>query len=131
MAGDSSNPAELYAALITTELVGLSSAESLGIIGSLIDLSDDLGKPEGARRSLELSDLLEATKLPDAHAALLEYFRANAWSVLQRHTVHFSHGASSASCNSSVFDLITTLAPFGGNLIFAKKAEDRRRSQRC
>jgi len=28
-------------------------------------------------------------------------------------------------------DLITTLAPFGGNLIFAKNAEDRRGSQRC
>jgi hypothetical protein len=30
----------------------------------------------------------------------------------------------------ALLDLITTLAPFGGSLIFAKKAEDRRRSQR-
>jgi tetratricopeptide (TPR) repeat protein len=85
MAANPSNPAELYVALLTAELAGLSSTESLGVIGSLIDLSDDLGKPDGARRALELSDLLEATKLPEADAALLEYFRANAWSVLQRH----------------------------------------------
>jgi len=85
MAANPSNPAELYAALLTAELAGLSSAASLGVIGSLIDLSDDLGEPDGARRALELSDLLEATKLPEADAALLEYFRANAWSVLQRH----------------------------------------------
>ena len=85
MAVNSTNPEELYAALVSAELTGLSSAESLGIIGSLIDLSDDLAKPDGARRALELSDLLEAAKLPEADAALLEYFRANAWSVLQRH----------------------------------------------
>jgi tetratricopeptide (TPR) repeat protein len=84
MAANPSNPAELYAALITAELAGLSSAESLGVIGSLIDISDDLRKPDGARRALELSDLLEATKLSEEHAALLEYLRANAWSVIQR-----------------------------------------------
>jgi hypothetical protein len=85
MAANPSNPAELYAALLTAELAGLRSAESLGIIGSLIDLSDDLGRPDGGRRALELSDLLDTTKLPEADAALLEYFRANAWSVIQRH----------------------------------------------
>ena len=85
MATNSTNPEELYAALVTAELTGLSSAESLEVIGSLIDLSDDLAKPDGARRALALSDLLEATKLPETDAALLEYFRANAWSVLQRH----------------------------------------------
>lgn len=85
MAANPSDPAELYAALVTTELAGLSSAEALEVIGSLIDLSDDLGKPDGARRALELSDLLEATKPPEMDAVLLEYFRANAWSVLHRH----------------------------------------------
>ena len=85
MASNPSNPAELYADLLTADLAGLSGTESLGVIGSLIDLSDDLGKAYGARRALELSDLLEPTKLPEADAALLEYFRANAWSILQRH----------------------------------------------
>lgn len=85
MAPKPSNPAEFYTALLATELTGLSSAESLEVIGSLIDISDDLGKPDGARRALELSDLLEATKPPEMDAALLEYFRANAWSVLHRH----------------------------------------------
>jgi tetratricopeptide (TPR) repeat protein len=85
MAANSLNPAELYAALFKADLAGLSRAGSLEVIGSLIDLSDDLEKPDGARRALELSDLLETTKLPEADAALLEYFRANAWSVLQRH----------------------------------------------
>jgi tetratricopeptide (TPR) repeat protein len=85
MAANPSNPEELYATFLTTELAGLSSAECLEVIGGLIDLSGDLGKPDGAHRALELSDLLEATELPEADAALLEYFRANAWSVLQRH----------------------------------------------
>lgn len=85
MAANPSNPAELYAALLTTELAGLTSAESLEVIGSLIDISDDLGKSDGARRALELSDILEARKPPELDAALLEYFRANAWSVLRRH----------------------------------------------
>lgn len=83
MDSNPSDPAELYAALLTVELAGLSSTESLGVIGSLIDLSDDLEKPDGACRALELLDLLDATKLPETDAALLEFFRSNAWSVLQ------------------------------------------------
>lgn len=85
MVANPSNPTKLYAALLRAELTDLSSAESLELIGNLIDLSDGLGKPDGARRALELSDILEATKPPEPDAALLEYFRANAWSVLQRH----------------------------------------------
>ena len=64
MAANPPNPTELYAALLTAELAGLSSTESLEVIGSLIDLSDDLGKPDGARRALELSDLLGSNQPP-------------------------------------------------------------------
>ena len=85
MAANASDTAGLYVTLLRANLSGLSSAESLGVIGELIDLSDDLGKPDGGRRALELSDQLEATKPPETDAALLEYFRANAWSVVQRH----------------------------------------------
>lgn len=74
----------MYAALFIAELSGLSSAQSLDHIGGLIDLSDLLGKPDGAHRALALSDELEPAKLTETEAALLEYFRANAWSVLQR-----------------------------------------------
>jgi hypothetical protein len=42
MAANPFNPEELYATLLTSELAALSSTESLGVIGNLIDLSDDL-----------------------------------------------------------------------------------------
>lgn len=74
----------MYAALFIAELSGLSGTESLDVIGSLIDLSDSLGRPDGAHRALALSDQLDLANLTEIEAALLEYFRANAWSVLQQ-----------------------------------------------
>lgn len=85
MAENPSDPTALYDALVKVRLADKSSAETLEILGQLIDLSDDLGKPNGARRALELADQVESTKLKDTDAALLEYFRANAWAALQRH----------------------------------------------
>jgi tetratricopeptide (TPR) repeat protein len=84
MATHPTDPMELYAALLNTGLGGLDSTDSLQLIGTLTDLSDDLGKPDGARKALQLSDQFEATAPPETDAAVLEYFRANAWSVLQR-----------------------------------------------
>jgi hypothetical protein len=57
---------------------------ALSRIGHLIDLSGDLQRPEGAIRALEWTDALERRGTPAADAALLEYFRANAWAV-RRH----------------------------------------------
>jgi tetratricopeptide (TPR) repeat protein len=85
MAENPPDPAALYDALVNVELADRSSAETLEILGQLIDLSNDLGKPDGARRALELADQVESTKLKETDAALLEYFRANAWAALQRH----------------------------------------------
>ena len=80
-----SSPPELYATPLTAELAGLSSVESLEVVDGLIDLSGGLGKADGARGALELLDQLEATKLPEADVAVLEYCHANALSILQRH----------------------------------------------
>jgi hypothetical protein len=71
------------------ELVNLSGIEKFGLeaalhaIGSLIDLADTLGQEEGAIRALEWSDSLERRGIPLAEAAVLEYFRANAWAARQ------------------------------------------------
>jgi len=51
----------------------------LQTIGTLIDLSHVLGLAEGTDRALEWADQLEKRSLSGQHAALLEYFRANAW----------------------------------------------------
>src|SRR5579871_3811 len=84
MATHPTEPTELYTTLLNTGLDDLDTAGCLQLIGTLTDLSDDLGKPDGARKALELSDQLEATAPSETDAAVLEYFRANAWSVLQR-----------------------------------------------
>src|ERR1051326_7391936 len=85
MAENPSAPVALYDALVKVELAGKSDAEALAIVGQLIDLSDDLGKPDGAHRALELADQLESMKLKDSDAALLEYFRANASPAIHLH----------------------------------------------
>ena len=85
MAAKRSTPSAMYAAAFHADLAGLTGAQSLNVIGSLIDLSESLGKPEGARRALEQTDQIDPTKLAETDTALLEYFRANAWSVLHRH----------------------------------------------
>ena len=85
MAENPSDPAALYDALVKVELAGKSGDEALEILAQLVDLSDDLGKPDGARRALELADQLESMKLKESDAALLEYFRANTWAALHRH----------------------------------------------
>lgn len=85
MAHGSAESAALYDRLLKVNLSDRSNAEALKIIGTLIDLSDDLGKTEGAQKALEWADQLGARQIENTAGALLEYFRANAWAVLQTH----------------------------------------------
>lgn len=61
----------------------LTTAEALEHIGMLIDVSADLGRREGLRRALRLSDRLRRNSLDSKASALLHYFSANAWSALR------------------------------------------------
>ena len=73
---------DLYEKLMTLSGVdGLGVDEGLKLIGALIDASDDLGRQEGAIRALAWAKAVESQGLPAPQAALLEYFRANAWAV--------------------------------------------------
>ncbi len=75
---------DAYKKLINLQGVeALSLEAALQAIGSLIDLADTLEREEGAVRALEWSDSLERRSLPIAEAAVLEYFRANAWGARQ------------------------------------------------
>jgi hypothetical protein len=58
---------------------GLSPAKELEQLGLLIDLSGELASEEGTTRALEWADDLERGSLSASDAALLKYFRANAW----------------------------------------------------
>lgn len=62
-------------------------------IGHLIDLSDEPGRQDGSARALEWASALERRGMSEAEAALLEYFRANAWAVLR----HVRHGDRNAT----------------------------------
>lgn len=53
-------------------------------IGLLIDLSGDLAREEGTARALEWADELEKGSLSPPDAALLKYFRGNAWANTQK-----------------------------------------------
>lgn len=70
----------------TPGINGMSDFEALRYIGELVDEGGDTGNRGRADRALELSDELEARGVPPKLAAVLDYFRANAWEVryLQR-----------------------------------------------
>jgi len=61
---------------------GLAGDAALAPIADLVNLADDLRKKEGAERALEWCDAFEASGISDAHLAVLNYFRANAWAAL-------------------------------------------------
>ena len=77
---------------MTDELARLSSRsirrldddEALAHIALLIDLSGDHKFERGVKRALYLLDELEQRALDPGRDALLQYFRANAWSVRRR-----------------------------------------------
>jgi hypothetical protein len=62
-------------------IVKLDSDAALEHIGVLIDSSLDAVYARGADRALYLLDDLAKRELTDKQGVLLEYFRANAWSV--------------------------------------------------
>ena len=62
----------------------MTDAEALDHIGSLIDRSLDAGAKRGLDRALRQLDELAGRPLAPADGAVLEYFRANAYSALDR-----------------------------------------------
>lgn len=70
------------------DIDGVAVEVALDRVGTLVDLSDNLGRPDGAARALQWTEAIEKRGLPETSASLLEYFRANAWSALRhmRHT---------------------------------------------
>jgi hypothetical protein len=60
----------------------MSDAEALEHIGQLVDESLDASFERGAKRGLYLLDELSKRELIDTDGALVEYFRANAWTAL-------------------------------------------------
>ena len=62
----------------------MSDAEALEHIGQLIDKSLDASFERGAKRGLYLLDELSKRELIDTDGALVEYFRANAWTALSQ-----------------------------------------------
>jgi tetratricopeptide (TPR) repeat protein len=76
---------DAYDALMAIQVIeGLSNEVLLANIGRLIDLSGDLNQDAGTARALEWCEILEKRSPPDPQAALLEYFRGNAWNNRRR-----------------------------------------------
>lgn len=63
----------------TPNLDGLSNASALDVIALLVDQAADEKNPPLITHALNLADQLESRGLLPAEAALLDYFRANAW----------------------------------------------------
>jgi tetratricopeptide (TPR) repeat protein len=81
MSNDSS---KIYDELMSRkDFTDLSPDEFVERIARLIDVSGDLGRDEGIGRGLELCDAAEKQNLSAPQAALIEYFRANAWGIRQ------------------------------------------------
>lgn len=75
----------LHESLMSVEdLTELPVEEALVHIGQLVDLSMDLGRVEGLRRALQLSEDLQNRSLTPAQLGTSHYFLANAWSNIGR-----------------------------------------------
>ena len=83
-----------FEALIASQGIdSLSNEIAFNQIGRLIDLAGDLKRDDGTGLAIKWCDMLEERGLSNPEAALLEYFRANAWSNRQ-HDRH--HNAAAA-----------------------------------
>jgi hypothetical protein len=79
------NREEMFERLMASQgPAGLPAAKALEQVGLLIDLSGELARQEGTARALEWSDELERGSLSASDAALLKYFRGNAWANRQK-----------------------------------------------
>lgn len=77
------NDAARFDALIASAgMDDVSGNDALGRIAELVNLSDTLGRKEGAQRALEWCDVFESRGPTDEVRAVLNYFRANAWAAL-------------------------------------------------
>lgn len=72
------------ARLASRSIRRLGGDEALAHIALLIDLSGDHEFERGAKRALYLLDELEQRPLTPGQSALLQYYRANAWSIKGR-----------------------------------------------
>ena len=75
---ENSGPQKLEA-LMKQEIGGLADSDSFGHIAALIDAAFEAGSSAGTDRAFVLLDDLEKRGPADRDAALLHYFRANAW----------------------------------------------------
>ena len=76
---DEGNRQQSLEALMTREIRSLPVCDSLDHIAALIDAAFDARSSTGTDRGFALLDELEECGLSDHDAALLHYFRANAW----------------------------------------------------
>lgn len=65
-------------------LTRYADARAMEALGSLIDLSSDLGRDDGLDKALAWCDELEQRPLKGPDIPTLDYFRANAWHARQR-----------------------------------------------
>lgn len=78
------NPEKLYASLISISSISRYSVpDSLGIIGTLIDLAGQLKREEGLCHALKLGADLAPTGLFSENESTLNYFLGNAWSAIR------------------------------------------------
>lgn len=62
---------------------GLSDEIAFNSIGAMIDAATDLRREDGIAIALEWCDRLQERDLNETDAAIIEYFRANAWAARQ------------------------------------------------
>lgn len=67
--------------LFSSDVLDMCDQDAIAHIGQLIDMSFDESSEHGAKRAIYLLDELAKRTLVDRDAALVEYFRANAWAA--------------------------------------------------
>lgn len=74
-----------YKALFNRDPTALTGKQGLDLIGALVDLSTDLGEPDGLHRAITIAHQVEPGLTEPTAKSTLHYFVGNAWSELQRH----------------------------------------------
>ncbi len=71
-------------AVVSSSASTLTGKQALALIGALVNLSTDLGEPDGLHRAITIAPQAEARLTEPAAKTTLHYFVGNAWSELQR-----------------------------------------------